>query len=988
VYFDPGAPLFPADPFAEAVTVACTLRGRCSHEAATAWYATSYDPMLGDNRWCRSDRNQGTDDPGDNPGENVGTKPEPGVVVGVQPSRPGRDTGSAPGRRKRTAAATEGRTGTRAVTASSPPTPSRGLELRAHRRISRCCDGTGADDATARRRYLTLEYLETLLDWAHCAELERTAAGVNRARLILDGAAKVLGPTPVTTQGCGTAHTGHDGQSAKDRVSTFTPCGAPLNPWLMSLFERVADRRAALRSEVGEADTCCCGGGDEHAGCQQGGSGSCTGLGCCCPASPYRFNYVLSRAADFASQVTSFGSELESALEKGDAELLTAVRTRHEQQVLNLNRAIRKEQWRDADWQVQGLRLAKQIAQTRYEYYNGLITRGLVAGEIDYRELSNGSFAATGASSVSEAIGVVMGVIPDVFVGTTAFIQLPLGTKLANVFSGISRISGQVATILSGTAGLRNSEATWDRRLTEWNFQREVAGLEIAQAERNILAAERRRAAALAELNSTQRQLENSREMVELLRDKATSHAHFLWLSKEVAALYRQMYEIADCAARQAERAFNIERGFTNRRFVPSHARNDLRQGLTAGEHLSLAVRRMDAAYTSENVRDYELAKHVSLRKFFGSAFLDLKVNGECTVELPEWLFDLDFPGHYLRRLKSVSLTIPAVVGPYTGVHARLTLLSSTTRVEPRLLGPRACCCGEESAKPGGCGCGTACDGDCASCANGCCEDCGSSAGYALECGDRRAVRDFGNRQAIATSTGQNDSGLFELLFRDERYLPFEYAGAVSTWKLEIPPENNDFDLDQLADAVMHINYTAREGGPVLRKAASAYARESLPDAGERLIDLSREMPEEWARFTGEAGYGRLDLRLSRDYFAGVTSGRAATVRKVEVFIESEHAAPSSHVDVEFEVESSMRCEPDVEYMFQLVAGADWCGFYHGAVDVQVGPITSYEPKLLGSFEFEEPVRDASRVFLLVHYELTDRAPCLTCADPGQFRRP
>nr|BFE74082.1 hypothetical protein GCM10020092_073830 [Actinoplanes digitatis] len=53
LYFDPGAPLFPADPFAEAITVACALRARCRPEAATAWYATAYDPMLGDNRWCR-----------------------------------------------------------------------------------------------------------------------------------------------------------------------------------------------------------------------------------------------------------------------------------------------------------------------------------------------------------------------------------------------------------------------------------------------------------------------------------------------------------------------------------------------------------------------------------------------------------------------------------------------------------------------------------------------------------------------------------------------------------------------------------------------------------------------------------------------------------------------------------------------------------------------------------------------------------------------
>ena len=35
----------------------------------------------------------------------------------------------------------------------------------------------------------------------------------------------------------------------------------------------------------------------------------------------------------------------------------------------------------------------------------------------------------------------------------------------------------------------------------------------------------------------------------------------------------------------------------------------------------------------------------------------------------------------------------------------------------------------------------------------------------------------------------QNDSGLFEPNLRDERYLPFEGCGAISSWCLELPKE-------------------------------------------------------------------------------------------------------------------------------------------------------------------------------------------------------
>ena len=74
--------------------------------------------------------------------------------------------------------------------------------------------------------------------------------------------------------------------------------------------------------------------------------------------------------------------------------------------------------------------------------------------------------------------------------------------------------------------------------------------------------------------------------------------------------------------------------------------------------------------------------------------------------------------------------------------------------------------------------------------------------------------------QAIATSTGQSDAGLFELNFHDERYLPFEGAGAMSQWRLELPTVSRQFDYQTISDVVMQLSYTAREGGGQLKTAA------------------------------------------------------------------------------------------------------------------------------------------------------------------------
>src|SRR5262249_56293481 len=64
-----------------------------------------------------------------------------------------------------------------------------------------------------------------------------------------------------------------------------------------------------------------------------------------------------------------------------------------------------------------------------------------------------------------------------------------------------------------------------------------------------------------------------------------------------------------------------------------------------------------------------------------------LRITGSCTVTVPEWLYDLHSPGHYMRRIKSVSVSVPSVVGPYTSIHCTLSLLSSSVRVSPLLAG-------------------------------------------------------------------------------------------------------------------------------------------------------------------------------------------------------------------------------------------------------------------------------------------------------------
>ncbi len=526
----------------------------------------------------------------------------------------------------------------------------------------------------------------------------------------------------------------------------------------------------------------------------------------------------------------------------------------------------------------------------------------------------------------------------------------------------------------------------------------EVLDLEIQQIERQILGAERRQDMALHELSNQQRQIENSRAVLDFLRDKFTSHELYLHLQKEAAAMHHQAWELARRAAEQAEQAFNFERGDTARRFIPCEPWDNLHEGLVAGERLLLALRTMEQAYLDLNVREYELTKHFSLRLHFPIQFMQLKTTGACEIELPEWMFDLDHPGQYMRRIRNVTLTIPCVTGPYTGVHARLTLLSSRVRVDPRLARPPHACCAKCD-----------CENDYEACA----------------C-DPRFVKHFGAREAICTSAGQNDSGLFELNFHDERYLPFEFFGAVGRFRIEMPQDNNFFDFDSLTDVVLNLNYTSREGGDLLRRAANEVAQCHVR-RGWSVFDVRHEFPTEWRLFRAgqrnKEGERRLSLSFNRRMFPYIPCQRELRITGLALLFETPESREKACCTGQFAccgdphhdakpcrcgggehkrhcdayacgdcesaccceciracqvVEVTKRsneddCDDDCgEVDLHCAAGAAYPGLYHGVMEIDLGPLGE-DCGAEATFEFPPTAPEATRIFVMCRYEAVAR---------------
>jgi hypothetical protein len=645
------------------------------------------------------------------------------------------------------------------------------------------------------------------------------------------------------------------------------------------------------------------------------------------PLSPVRASLLITKALEICAEVRSLGSALLQALEKGDGETLALLRQGHEVGIATRMRDTRFLQMKEAEEATALLLRSRETIFDRYRHYQLLLgktdqdlqslstltlTRPAELTEDNFDEVYSGlvtSFAsaialepdtppavagagtpqgaATGPDggalllsdeedrelndllpaarrSQEDALALdslfgVLGMLPNFGVDLQYW---GLGGHIE--FGGVtlSSVGRILSGIVRGDADKSNYDgsraaktAGYQRRANDWAQLSNAAAHELMQNGRQIIAGLIHEQITRHEYDTQVQLLTNATDIETTLREKFSNAQLYGWMQGELSRLFHDCYGFAFDVARRAERTMKRELmrpEIDERDFVSFGHWDAGRRGLLAGEGLYLDVKRMELAYQEANKREYELVRHVSLAQLDPVALLALKATGRCEVSVPEWLFDLDCPGHYMRRLKSAALTIPAVTGPYTSVHATVSLLRSSIRRSPLLNGT-----GDDP--------------------------------YARDgVEDDRFVDYAGAIPAFVTSTANADSGLFETLLRDERYLPAEGYGAIGTWRIELPDDFRQFDYATIADVVLHLRYTAREGGEPLRQAAVGRVGTLVGEADQtglaRLFSLRHDFPSEWYAFTTGAGNFTATLRSTHFPYFTRAKNRAITLTGARLY--------------------------------------------------------------------------------------------------------
>jgi hypothetical protein len=615
----------------------------------------------------------------------------------------------------------------------------------------------------------------------------------------------------------------------------------------------------------------------------------------------YRFAVLLPKALELCGTVMGLGGALLSALEKRDAEALGRLRQTHEVGLLDAVRDVRKRQVDEAKESLAALERSKLVTQERYEFYLNIPER--TPAENAHERLSRTAMNQASAADAAQSLAAVLAYIPQFTAGISGLAATPVahagfgGQQLSTATSVVASVMRGLASRSSAQAGLASLQATYDRRWKEWKLQENLARKELAQIDKQLEAARLRLEIAENELANHDRQRENAREVEDYLRHKYTNTELYDWTAAQVAAIHFQAYSLAYDMAKRAEHAFQLERAERDATYIVFGYWDSLKKGLLAGERLALDLRRMEAAYLDSNRRELEITKHVSLAELDPRELFKLRENGTCTISIPESELDQDYPGHYLRRIKNVSMTVPCVTGPYDGVNCHLQQTKSTVRVNSSL-----------------------------------------GSGYT---DSSHLQTNFGLVEKIATSTAQADAGLFTVDFRDERFLPFEGGGVVSDWTLRLKAADNRFDVQTLNDVVLHLRYTARDGGEALRTAASGAAPTNDPEVW-RLFSLKGDFPDEWGRFVEPPGATQTaSLALVDTQFRRILGSRKVKITAIEVFLRwNDKYTPATPLSVTLNPPSSSEVSLATGSLYGAVLNAAWPTFTAFNVGTEEAPTT------------------------------------------------
>lgn len=459
---------------------------------------------------------------------------------------------------------------------------------------------------------------------------------------------------------------------------------------------------------------------------------------------PYRHEVLIARAKELVQVAAQVEASLLSAIEKRDQELYNQLKARQDIRLAAAGVRLQDLRVREAEGAVVLAALHRDRAEFQVNHYDELIREGRTFfEELALRVQEAAVYHLHAAAAIRQA--------------------LTFG------FGGI----GEVGSALAASAALYQTFASYERRHQEWEFQRDLARFDVRIGDQQVRNAEEHVAVTTQERAVAQLQAEHAEQGAEFIANKFGNAELYDWMADILEEVYAFFLHQATATARLALAQLAFER----QQVPPPLIRDDYwevpgdgtgpgsngtvpdRRGLTGSARLLRDIQELEQFAFDTQRQKLELRRTISLARLAPFEFARFRETGVMTFATPLELFDRDFPGHYLRQVKQVRVSVIALVPPAEGIRATLT----SSRISRIVIG-----------------------------------------GDLFE-----TVRIDRGPEQVALTTAQNASGLLDLEPRSELLRPFEGIGVDTLWELRMPRAANPFDFGTIADVLVTIDYTA-----------------------------------------------------------------------------------------------------------------------------------------------------------------------------------
>lgn len=265
-------------------------------------------------------------------------------------------------------------------------------------------------------------------------------------------------------------------------------------------------------------------------------------------------------------------------------------------------------------------------------------------------------------------------------------------------FGAQSKVAGLAASRLG-------QEAHFARRRADWKFQYESAEKQMATVQAQLDALAVRETSAQMHIAHLQTQSAHAQAQLALHQGKFTGKAMYSWLRARLASIFYTYYDLTVSRCLMAQKALQWEKGDTET-YLRTGTWNSAWAGLLCGEGLMLSLAQMETAWVKWQKREMEVTRTVSLAQLFdgklstqgkavalGDAVkallagrtvevdaklercsLALAAGGVLSIQFGLKALNLvaGFETAASRRIRSIAVSLPALLGPYQDVHARL----------------------------------------------------------------------------------------------------------------------------------------------------------------------------------------------------------------------------------------------------------------------------------------------------------------------------